>query len=87
MAPTLIYLATWDSDSFLFRWLGSVDIGLDDFGMDLENFGLVWIDDYPQPVDIGRAERLDAREAYQALARGCLAQRLIHAEIVGVAVG
>ena len=46
-----------------------------------------WIDDYPQPVDIGRAERLDAREAHQALARGCLAQRLVHAEIVGVAVG
>ena len=67
--------------------LGSVEIGLDDFGVNLEDMAVGGIDDYPQPVNIGRAKGFDAREARQALARGCLAQRLVHAEIVGVAVG
>ena len=40
--------------------LGSVEIGLDDFGMNPEDMAVGRIDDYPQIVDIGRAERLDA---------------------------
>ena len=40
--------------------LGSIEIGLDDFGMNLEDMTVGWIDDYPQIVDIGRAEGFDA---------------------------
>ena len=67
--------------------LGSVEIGFDDFGVNLEDMAVGWIDDHPQIMDVGRTEGFDACEARQALACGCLAQRLIDAEIVGVAVG
>ena len=40
--------------------LGSVEIGCDDFGVNLEDMAVGWVDDYPQPVDIGRAEGFDA---------------------------
>lgn len=80
-ASMIVYRGGFTAD------LDSVEIGLDDFGMNLEDMAVVWIDDHPQPVDVGRAEGFDAREARQALARGRLAQGLVHAEIVGVAVG
>ena len=67
--------------------LDSVEIGFDDFGVNLKDMAVGWIDDHPQIVDIRCAEGFDAREARQALACGRLAQGLVHAEIVGVAVG
>ena len=72
---------------FFLRYIGSVEISLDDFGTNLEDMAVGWIDDHPQIVDIGCAKGFDAREAHQALARGRLAQRLVHAEIMGIAVG
>ena len=69
------------------RYIGSVEISLDDFGTNLEDMAVGWIDDHPQIVDIGCAKGFDAREAHQVLARGRLAQRLVHAKIMGIAVG
>ena len=43
--------------------LGSVEICLDDFGLNLEDMAVGWIDDYPQIVNLGRTEGFDAREA------------------------
>ena len=68
-APMIVYRGGFTAD------LGSVEIGFDDFGMNLENMAVGWIDDDPQIVDVGRAKGFDAREARQALACGRLAQR------------
>ena len=42
------------------KWVhdDSVEIGLDDFGVNLEDVAVGWIDDYPQPVDLGRTGRV-----------------------------